>query len=221
MAENIADTRMYSLHVNIYFQRKIIMIDEITKIQVDEKTGIVTIPNNYKMVSGFAEQAKRIYRVAPVRENSIRRTEPGGLWFYPANERNPADNVFFGNPNWGKPGHRRSNGFGGSILEFTLDDFSTIKIAGPWHGNADSMFVDTGLDLRDKHLTWGIVAKTKLESGWNQPLLYKDVLHLDTEPVVGTFDRIEDLAKKFVKELGCVVYYHRESCGGSHTGSEP
>lgn len=86
------------------------------------------------------------------------RQHPGAIWLIRQNCINPADHLYFGYPyNTG------SQGFGGHWLVFTLaDSNSSIALQGPWHSNADALYDDIQVDIRNKHyvqfvagLNWG------------------------------------------------------------------
>src|SRR5690606_10463847 len=72
----------------------------------------------------------------------------GTIWLYdPTN----ASNTYCS-------GGKGSRGFGGSTVQFTLSNGrGTISLIGPWHSNADNLFEETGVDLRNKFYTWGCV----------------------------------------------------------------
>src|ERR1700749_4176133 len=81
----------------------------------------------------------------------------------------------------------RSDGYGGRTLDFPTKD-GIIKIQGPWHSNTDSLYERTGVDLRDKHCTWGAISLKRGMEGNDSVLL--DVVYVDADGgVVGTFDR--------------------------------
>jgi hypothetical protein len=42
-----------------------------------------------------------------------------------------------------------TEGYGGRTLTFQLVDGSTLEMVGPWNGNADHLFEDTGYDVRE------------------------------------------------------------------------
>jgi len=47
-------------------------------------------------------------------------------------------------------GDPESQGFGGAICMFTLEDGTKEQVKGPWHSNSEALFKDTGLDLRNE-----------------------------------------------------------------------
>ena len=130
-----------------------------------------------------------------------------GNW-YVAIQENAADNVYFASRS-----KERSDGFGGATLSFLLEDGTIDKVQGPWHSNSDSLFEDTGYDIRNQYFTQGIIAKTEVCSKMGQEE-YTDVLHYDEVGVLGKFKRIEDLAQELANKHNCKVYYAVKSSGG-------
>lgn len=112
---------------------------------------------------------------------------------------------------------RRSEGYGGRTLEFPLVDGSVCALQGPWHSNADSLFEDTGIDLREQHQTWVVVARRQ-EHRRHMARAYLDIVHVDPEPVEGHFDRGQHLAEKLADELCEPLTVYRESRGGASMG---
>lgn len=137
----------------------------------------------------------------------------GSFWLVPVNIPNVADFVHFAP----KPADQKtSQGYGGSTLTFNLDDGSSIKVKGPWHGNAESLFEHTGVDVRDKHYTRVAVGLTRV--GWPECNsvcgAVEDIVYSEPEPVLGLFTRDKDIARTFAKDLGQTVYVIMASSGG-------
>jgi len=149
------------------------------------------------MISGIGEQAERIYKKIKGKR---------GNW-YIALQENAADNIYHGYSDG-----TYSEGFGGRTLTFKLEDGTEDKVQGPWHSNDDSLFSDTGYDIRDKHLTRGIISKGKEGNFYKE--VYKDVVYYDEKPVLGEFDRIPKMAQKLANELNCELYYSVKTSGG-------
>lgn len=114
-------------------------------------------------------------------------------------------------------GCKDSNGFNGQTLKFELVDGTILEWKGPWHSNSDSFFRDTGVDIRDKHYTFGCVAVGRKYEGWE--VVFRGILHIDKEPTLGTYNRIETLANNYTTELGIPLYYYSRSEGGSTSGN--
>ena len=151
------------------------------------------------MVSGQYEQGIRTYKKVIGKEN---------IW-YLSTQDNSADNLYCTAINKTK----RSNGFGGATLEFKLDDGTSDFVQGPWHSNSGSFLKDTGIDVTDKHFTFGVIS---MEKEWLSPnSIMKDVIYQDDDWTLGSFDRIENLAKEMARKLNKKVYFYRQSTGGS------
>jgi len=154
------------------------------------------------MKSGQGEAVANVYR------KHIGRS--GNIWLEKVGKF-AADNIYVsGDPN--------SKGFGGSLLSFQLDDGSTIDLKGPWHSNANDMFKDTEVDLRNTYSSRVIISKSMIyEDVYMSGKVFKDVLYLEEEFTEGSFDRAETRAKaqKMANELGQTLYYFKESGGGS------
>ena len=139
-------------------------------------------------------------------------------WLYAPNLPQPAERIFYCTP-----GDRA--GFGGSKLTFTLEDGSTFEWAGPWASNTGALFSRTGVDLRNWHITWGVIAKTA-ESGLMEAPdghtytmdKFIDIVHIDKEPVKGNYDRIQQLAYKMALESNERLIFWQYAKGGSCRG---
>ena len=112
-------------------------------------------------------------------------------------------------------------GFGGRALTFTLLDDTEFSVIGPWNISADELYRHTNIDLRDKHRTMGIVAlRSEAFKFGGMGNDYYDVLHLDFGPVVGTIDRIPNLAQDFANKHNITVVYQVVTAGGGQMGSK-
>jgi hypothetical protein len=130
----------------------------------------------------------------------------GKTWtWYVADQPNAADNIYC----W-RPGP--SEGFGGRVISFTLINGEIDGVAGPWHSNSNGLFLDTGIDIRNKHLTFGVIGQE-----YNNGQII-NVIHQDEDWVIGTFVRIHDLAKQLAKERSEILYYYQVTAGGSSRG---
>ncbi len=155
------------------------------------------IDRPYQMFSGQAAAQEGTYRLA--------LGKSGRIWLYAT-----GDDVYSqGGPN--------SDGFGGAILEFKLwNGCDSIKLKGAWHSNSDSLFKDTGIDKRNEHLTFGVIGRGR---DWkDHRSVIKDLIWFDKEPTYGTFNRVDELANKLSHERREVLYYHKQSRGGSSCG---
>lgn len=164
----------------------------------------ILFPMRQGMVSGYDKAISRKY--------NIYTGKSGDRWLV-ADQENPGDNIYVeGGPN--------SQGFGGARLTFMLKDDTKLELIGPWHSNSTALFMDTGIDVRDKHLTYGIIADTR-EPGpkggfeW----YYSGIIHLDEAPTVGYYDRIERIANAWSREHQKSCYYCFLSRGGGSASS--
>lgn len=97
-------------------------------------------------VSGRGEAVSRVYRLV--------KGESRHVWLYPANEKNPADHIYMtNNPENTTSNEQLFQGFGGATLPMPLENGKTYMLHGGWHSNSEALFKDTGVDLREKHLT--------------------------------------------------------------------
>jgi len=153
---------------------------------------------------GRDEVKKRVYRKVETEAK---------IWYIPIQD-NAADDlhVFIKNKG-GKIGS--FEGYGGATLNFLLEDGTTDAVKGPWHSNSLSLFNDTGIDLRNNTITIGAIGKDRTFEG-NTTFL-EDVLYEDTDWVLGSFNRIKDMAQEFADKLGIKVWYYSQSTGGSST----
>jgi hypothetical protein len=148
---------------------------------------------------------------AEVRRYHLVREPNGREWVY-ADQENAADNIY-------ADGGQGSRGMGGRTLTFTLVNGETVNFIGPWKGNADSLFEKTGVDLREKYQTTGVVARYRDLAVWPKADTYRDVLHYDgDEWVVGEFNRIEKIAQVEANKLQERVYFAFRAHGGGHSG---
>jgi hypothetical protein len=155
------------------------------------------IEDYYKMHSRSAEAEAKKYRIALGKSSEI--------WLY-----NTGDNVYTqGGPN--------SDGFGGRSLKFTLSNgYDFIELKGPWHANSDALFKATGIDIRNQHLTIGVIGKSR---SWNNGrCVIEDILYFDKEPKFGCYDRVRKLAEDMASSMNETIYYHMSSISGASNG---
>ena len=149
----------------------------------------------YRMICGSAEVEERTWYII--------KGKSGGNWLIPVNDPEPAAHVHYHHPN-----DKNSEGYAGRTLPFKLEDGSVYQAQGPWHSNSDALFRDTGVDIRDQHLTFVVLAKDRDGS------VMKDVLYIDDKPTLGKFERYKELATQYPDAR----YYYSESHGGSSMG---
>ena len=154
----------------------------------------------YSMFSGIAEAASHKYH------KYIGKS--GKIWLV-GDETACAESIYV-------DGGVGSLGFGGRTMTFELIDGSTIDLIGPWHSNTESLFADTGIDIRDKFYTWGCIGTDRHFSNGNSGI--SNLIYFDTDPVLGPYNRIKTLAKQLSEERQQCLYYYSESRSGSSLG---
>lgn len=159
-------------------------------------------PMNIK--SGIAEAGEHRYHCV---------TRGSEHWLY-ADSENQGDNCYHG---FSDP-KRGGDGFCGRAMKFTLVDGSELTLYGPYKC-AERYLHEVGVNLSDKHKTRGVVA---LDAGpyfdggaYFHQRTYSRLLHLDTEWVLGEFERVEKIAQRLADERGEPVYCYYETQGGS------
>lgn len=137
------------------------------------------------------------------------------LWVFPADLSIPdaADFIYARDMDT-----KISHGFARRTLIFETAD-GPLSLQGPWKSNSDQLFRETGVDLRESHLTIGVVAR------YAKPIdlcraVYSGVLFADEAPVNGHFDRIEMIAQRYADELGQRIFFSMRSHGSGHAGSK-
>jgi hypothetical protein len=162
------------------------------------------VSEGYSMFSGQADAAERRYHLYPCRNGE------GGVWLV-ADQPNAGENVYYHNP----ANDATSQGFGGSTLHFTLTDGSIYAAKGPWHGGAEGVFRDTGIDVRDTYYTFVVLGMKRehVGSGYGRTVI-RDVIYKDAAPTLGRFDRY----KEFIRAYPQALVYYMSSKGGSSCG---
>ncbi len=158
---------------------------------------------SYQMFSGSGDIIERVFKKV--------ETGRGGVWLYPVGVDNPAEHVHFHNPK-----DVNSDGYGGRIIPFKLEDGSTYEAKGPWHSNADDLFSSTGVDIRDTYKTFVVIGLEVQGSIHNKGHISK-LLYMDEQPTLGNYHRGDAIAKRLAEELQIPVYLHSKSHGGSNS----
>jgi len=155
-----------------------------------------------------------VYHATPRHEN-IRwrryRGTAGAIWLV-ADVPNQGDHIIYWSPNGSR------EGYGGATLTFNLDTGETIRLQGPWHRNSDDLFSDTGIDVRNKHYTRGVLALEHKFVIFSLHGKYIDVVHEDTDRVLGLFNCIERMAQEEANRRAVPIHFMVETIGGSHAG---
>lgn len=170
----------------------------------------------YQQISASGEVAARKFHMV--------KGKSGMRWLYSAVDQDVASFVYVE----GGPGSR---GFGSRDIRFELVEGGAVLLTGPWHSNADAMFRDTGIDVRDKMFSFCVIAKRRGRIKFIGETAFgpreitrdtlEDVLYMDKAPVLATFERpeIKEMAEWFADMLGHSVYLYKETRGGSSNGS--
>lgn len=137
------------------------------------------------------------------------KSKSGRAYFY--------RDVKFGAGNIYADGGPGSQGMGGSTCRFHLEDGTHYDSIGPWMTNANDLFRETGVDLRNKHASRLILArKTEYPKGQycDRPDMI-DVVHFEEEFIEGPFDRANILAQEIANKMGEKLFYFIETSGGA------
>ena len=164
------------------------------------KIGGEYISDPYFMHSGQDEAMSRRY---------YKYTGKSGRIWLVANQLNAADNIYVS-------GNANSDGFGGATLNFSIVDDTILSLRGPWHSNSSAFLNDVGIDITDKHLTWGCIGTGRKYKD-NRPII-TNLIWFDELPIVGKFDRVTNLAQILSDEYKQTLYYFVKSTGGSSCG---
>lgn len=159
----------------------------------------------------FSMSGPMISAEAPSSMRFIKVETSSQIWLYPTEDVLDRAEYIYARS---KDLNKSSAGFGGRILEFHLSDTETVALQGPWKASASGLLAATGVDLTHTYLTQGIIALYRSHGRGGAPDLYVDVFHHDAEPVLGTFDRIEDLARNLSFHFRRDVVYASRSRGG-------
>jgi len=159
------------------------------------------IDEPYSMACGSYEAEIRRYKKYVDKQ--------GGVWLV-SNQEAAAENVYFHNPK-----DLNSDGFAGRTLTFILEDDSEYKAKGPWHTNADALFAATGVDIRNTHFTFVVLAKERFSTNDGRyRTALRGIIYKDEKPILGSFNRYKDLIKQHPE----ANFYFTGSSGGSCSG---
>jgi len=166
------------------------------------------VAENAPMICGSAEAEAREYQVAIDKNRGV-------VWFYTLSDPDPGGHVYCHDPR-----DVNSQGYAGRTITFKVGKTGTYNAKGPWHATAEALFTGTGVDIRDKYLTFVAIAKRRGKNEGNTRAILEDVLYMDEKPILGLFERGRNLARKMATELGHPVCCYSESGGGSSSGFE-
>jgi len=165
------------------------------------------IIHHQAMVSGQGEAEAREYQVAVDHKRNV-------IWFYTLQDADPGGHVYCHDPS-----DVNSQGFAGGTIIFKIGKTGIYHAKGPWHANTEALYKGTGVDLRDKHLTFVVVSKRRSYDDKHRCIM-EDVLYMDEKPMLGLFDRGKGIAQKYADGLKEPVCLYSESGGGSSNGWE-
>lgn len=160
------------------------------------------VTEDYQMTCGASEVQSRVF--------DKYYSEKSRVTWLVAVQSNAGDNIYASNPD-----NRKGEGFGGRVIPLKCSDGTTFDLNGGWHGNSDALFRATGVDVRDKHLTFVVLAKERsFTEDRSMRTILRDVVYKDEVPTVGKFQRWKTLVKQFPE----AAFYYSQSNGGSSCG---
>lgn len=111
--------------------------------------SVFTIPPRGGMVSGQGRAVMLTYHMVVGKS--------GRAFLFPDPEvPDMAGHIYVtDSENWEEKG----DGFGGATLEMPLLDGDVFALRGGWHTNAEFLFKETGVDLRDRHLNFVVISR--------------------------------------------------------------
>ena len=134
----------------------------------------------------------------------------GRGWLIPVDVPNRADYIYCTDSNnWDNAGE----GFGGNTLKFKLDTGDEFFLRGGWHSNSNSLFQDTGIDIKNEHYTHIVTVVTSKDG------VTKEVVYDEEGWVLDDFDRVEDIRwfEEFILPVLASIQITKYSLGGSQT----
>lgn len=132
----------------------------------------------------------------------------GNTWLV-ADTETAAENVYVTD----SPRNDGKQGFGGAALPMPCVDGTTFVLKGGWHSNADALFEDTGVDVRDKYRTLVVLAleRDSTEDGTFRTI-FRQIVYRDAAPVLGSYHRDKLLMAQYPEANYC---YHASKGGSS------
>ena len=155
----------------------------------------------YRMISGQGVVAEHVYE----------KIEGGrGVWLVASDVEDRGSYCYFHDPK-----DTKSDGFGGATLTFKLNDGGQYIAKGPWHGNAEACYNDTGHDFRNMYRTFVVLSMDRKCEKPDCLTRFVDVIYKDPDGgLLGSFDRYKELSRQYPEAM----YYYSESQGGSSNG---
>ena len=184
-------------------------LDDLTPPVVPRPPRYVEQPGefvtaDYQMFCGSSEAESRKY---------AKHIDPRGCVWLVADQEAAAEGVYYHDPR-----DHKSQGFGGRTINFPLQDGTVYSAKGPWASNAGVLFEATGVDVRDHHLTFVVLAMNReyLQDGTGR-MLFTGVIYRDPAPQLGRFSRDQELVAQFPE----AHYVYQRTRGGSSSGMTP
>lgn len=167
----------------------------------DEDTWLPQWPQGYKPNYRYTK---------PTFETHVGKS--GKTWLIPAVTRYPnrGDHIYV---TAYSDVTKRGDGFARRTIHLPLIGGGEFELNGGWHSNADACLADTGIDCTNQYLTYGAVGLHRAGHMVIYGLIYQD-----KSPQIGSYKRIETLAKKIATERGEHVVYGVVSLGGAASG---
>ena len=134
----------------------------------------------------------------------LHKSRNGTIWLV-ARVENSADFIYCSSPG-------KSKGFGGRTLEFALGSGDSIRLQGPWLSTALALHMGTGIDVYDRHKTFGVISE-----GLSGQTMY-NVLYQDNKPMIGKLNRIKEVCELLANQMKQRLYYYQEYSGKTKVG---
>lgn len=130
---------------------------------------------------------------------------------------NAASQVYVTNNPSNTTGKGGGYGFGGATISFPCEDGTVFDAHGPWHGNSEGLYDDTGLDIRTLHLTRVEVSSDREFDDHFRAVMTGEIYYREIEPVMGDFYRGKRIGQAIADLHDKSVWVYSESEGGSST----
>lgn len=141
------------------------------------------------------------------------RLHPGAIWIVRQGVKDTANHIYFGYPY-----DTKSQGFAGRWMIFPLvDQQESIALQGPWHSNADDLYEDVRIDVRDTHYVQ-FVAGLAWGPSINGCRVIEQIVYYE-EPHYGYFDEYKRILFRLYNVYQVPIRYWHGGGGGSVSGT--